>query len=104
MPCPPHVQVPLCIDSSNFDVVVAGLKCAQGKSIVNSLSLKEGERDFLEKAKLVKRFGAALVIMAFDEEGQVRRCKAGGCWCEISYWVGGVGLKQHLDINSLVKG
>ena len=65
--------MPLCIDSSNFDVVVAGLKCAQGKCIVNSLSLKEGEEDFLCKATIVKRFGAALVVMAFDEEGQV-------CW------------------------
>ena len=64
--------MPLCIDSSNFDVIVAGLKCAQGKSIVNSVSLKEGEEDFLEKAAIVKRFGAAVVVMAFDESGQVR--------------------------------
>lgn len=63
--------MPLCIDSSNFEVIVAGLKCAQGKCIVNSLSLKEGERDFLQKATIVKRFGAALVVMAFDEDGQV---------------------------------
>ena len=72
--CCDFVQVPLCIDSSNFDVVVAGLKCAQGKCIVNSLSLKEGEKDFLQKATIVKRFGAALVVMAFDEEGQVCVC------------------------------
>jgi 5-methyltetrahydrofolate--homocysteine methyltransferase len=64
-------QVPLCIDSSNFEVIVSGLKCAQGKCIVNSVSLKEGEEDYLRKAKIVKRFGAALVVMAFDEIGQV---------------------------------
>ena len=50
---------------------MAGLKCTQGKSIVNSISLKEGEQDFLDKARLIKRFGAAVVIMAFDEIGQV---------------------------------
>lgn len=54
-------------------MIVAGLKCTQGKCIVNSISLKEGEEDFLEKAKIVKRFGAAVVIMAFDEVGQVSR-------------------------------
>ena len=65
-------QVPLCIDSSNFAVVEAGLKCAQGKCIVNSISLKEGEADFLAKARVVNRYGAAVVVMAFDETGQVR--------------------------------
>ena len=62
----------MCIDSSNFEVIVAGLKCTQGKCIVNSISLKEGEEDFIEKARTIRRFGAAVVIMAFDEEGQVR--------------------------------
>ena len=66
------VQVPLCIDSSDFLVVEAGLKASQGKGIVNSLSLKEGEKDFIKKAAIVKRHGAALVVMAFDEQGQVR--------------------------------
>ena len=65
-------QVPLCIDSSKFAIIEAGLKCAQGKCIVNSISLKEGEEDFLEKAKIIKRFGAAVIIMAFDEIGQVQ--------------------------------
>ena len=64
-------QVPLCVDSSNFDVIVAGLKCTQGKCIVNSISLKEGEKDFLEKAHVIRRYGAAVVVMAFDEKGQV---------------------------------
>ena len=65
------LQVPLCIDSSNFDVILAGLKCSQGKCIVNSISLKEGEADFLEKAHMIHRHGAAVVVMAFDERGQV---------------------------------
>ena len=58
------------IDSSKWDVIEAGLKCIQGKGVVNSISLKEGEEDFLEKARQVKRYGAAVVVMAFDEEGQ----------------------------------
>ena len=61
----------MCIDSSKFEVIEAGLKCSQGKSIVNSISLKNGEADFIEKAMLIKKYGAAVVIMAFDEEGQV---------------------------------
>ncbi|MBO4564790.1 MAG: methionine synthase [Bacteroidaceae bacterium] len=67
---PDIARIPLMIDSSDWDVITAGLKCIQGKSIVNSLSLKEGETTFLSKAREVKRLGAALVVMAFDEEGQ----------------------------------
>lgn len=67
---PDIARVPFMIDSSNWDIIEAGLKCLQGKGIVNSLSLKEGEQDFLEKANLVKKYGAALVVMAFDEKGQ----------------------------------
>ena len=63
-------RVPLMIDSSKWDVIEAGLKCVQGKPIVNSISLKEGEARFLEQARLVKRYGAAVVVMAFDEQGQ----------------------------------
>lgn len=63
-------KVPLCIDSSNFDVVEAGLKCTQGKCIVNSISLKSGEEDFIRLANLIRRYGAAVVVMAFDENGQ----------------------------------
>ena len=67
----PSVQtVPVMIDSSNFAVIEAGLKCVQGKPIVNSISLKEGEEKFLEQARKVRRYGAAVVVMAFDEEGQ----------------------------------
>jgi 5-methyltetrahydrofolate--homocysteine methyltransferase len=63
-------KVPIMIDSSKWSVIEAGLKCVQGKPIVNSISLKEGEEKFLEQARLVKRYGAAAVVMAFDETGQ----------------------------------
>ena len=63
-------RVPIMIDSSKWEVIEAGLKCVQGKAIVNSISLKEGEEQFLSQAKQIKRFGAATVVMAFDETGQ----------------------------------
>jgi 5-methyltetrahydrofolate--homocysteine methyltransferase len=67
---PEIARVPIMIDSSKWTVLEAGLKCVQGKGVVNSISLKEGEADFLHKAKIVRRFGAAVVVMAFDEQGQ----------------------------------
>jgi 5-methyltetrahydrofolate--homocysteine methyltransferase len=67
---PDIARVPIMIDSSKWSVIEAGLKCVQGKSIVNSLSLKEGEEVFKERARLVRRYGAAVVVMAFDERGQ----------------------------------
>ena len=67
---PNIAKVPVMIDSSDWEVIRAGLKCVQGKSIVNSISLKEGEEKFLEHARDVKRYGAAVVVMCFDEEGQ----------------------------------
>ena len=63
-------KLPIMIDSSRFEVIEAGLKCVQGKCVVNSISLKEGEEPFLKQARLVKRYGAAMVVMAFDEKGQ----------------------------------
>ena len=63
-------RVPLMIDSSKWSVIEAGLKCVQGKAIVNSISMKEGEAEFIKYAKLVRRYGAAAVVMAFDEQGQ----------------------------------
>jgi 5-methyltetrahydrofolate--homocysteine methyltransferase len=63
-------KVPVMIDSSKFEIIEAGLKCVQGKPIVNSISLKEGEEKFLQQASLIRRYGAAVVVMAFDEEGQ----------------------------------
>jgi len=63
-------KVPVMVDSSKWEVIEAGLKCLQGKGIVNSISLKEGEAKFLEQARLIRRYGAAMVVMAFDERGQ----------------------------------
>ena len=67
---PDICKVPVMIDSSKWSVIEAGLKCVQGKSIVNSISLKDGEDEFLRRARLVRRYGAAVVVMAFDEQGQ----------------------------------
>ena len=67
---PDIARVPIMIDSSKWEVIEAGLKCVQGKGIVNSISLKEGEQAFLERAKLIRRYGTAVVVMAFDEAGQ----------------------------------
>jgi len=67
---PEVARIPIMIDSSKWSVILAGLKCVQGKGVVNSISLKEGEEDFLEKARTIKRFGAGVVVMAFDEVGQ----------------------------------
>ncbi len=67
---PEIARVPIMIDSSKWEVIEAGLKCVQGKGVVNSISLKEGEADFLEKARKVRRYGAGVVVMAFDETGQ----------------------------------
>ena len=67
---PDIYRVPVMIDSSEWEVISAGLKCLQGKAIVNSISLKEGEETFLAHAREIKRLGAAVVVMAFDEKGQ----------------------------------
>ncbi len=67
---PEVARVPIVVDSSKWSVIEAGLKCVQGKGVVNSISLKEGEEDFLAKARLVQRYGAGVVVMAFDEVGQ----------------------------------
>jgi 5-methyltetrahydrofolate--homocysteine methyltransferase len=67
---PDIARVPVMIDSSKWTVIEAGLKCLQGKGIVNSISLKEGEEKFIEQAKLIRRYGASVIVMAFDEQGQ----------------------------------
>ena len=67
---PAIAKIPIMVDSSKWSVIEAGLKCVQGKSVVNSISLKGGEEEFLRQARLVRRYGAAVVVMAFDEEGQ----------------------------------
>ena len=78
-------RVPMMIDSSDWEVITAGLKCVQGKSIVNSISLKEGEDKFLEKAREIKRLGAATVVMAFDEQGQATTFERKIEICERAY-------------------
>lgn len=82
---PAVAKVPLCIDSSDFAVIEAGLKCFQGKCIVNSISLKEGEEDFIQKAKLIKRYGAAVIVMAFDQIGQATDVKRKVEVCQRSF-------------------
>ena len=67
---PDIARVPVMVDSSKFSVIEAGLKCIQGKPVVNSISLKEGEEKFLHEARIARRYGAAVVVMAFDETGQ----------------------------------
>ena len=71
---PEIARVPIMIDSSKWSVIEAGLKCVQGKAIVNSISMKEGEEEFLKQARLIRQYGAAVVVMAFDEEGQATEC------------------------------
>ncbi len=78
-------KVPFMIDSSKWDVIEAGLRCAQGKCIVNSISLKEGEEKFLHQARLVRRYGAAVVVMAFDERGQADSLQRKTEICKRSY-------------------
>ena len=82
---PDIAKIPLMIDSSKWEVIEAGLKCAQGKSIVNSISLKEGEAQFLEHARKVRRYGAAAVVMAFDEQGQADTTQRKFAICERAY-------------------
>jgi 5-methyltetrahydrofolate--homocysteine methyltransferase len=82
---PEIARVPVMIDSSKWSVLEAGLKCTQGKSVVNSISLKEGEADFLHKAKIVQRFGAGVVVMAFDEVGQADTIERKVSICQRAY-------------------
>ena len=67
---PDIAKIPIMIDSSKFEIIEAGLKCVQGKCIVNSISMKEGEEKFIEQAFICKSYGASVIVMAFDEEGQ----------------------------------
>ncbi len=78
-------RVPIMIDSSKWEVIEAGLKCVQGKCIVNSISMKEGEADFLEKARKIRKYGAAVVVMAFDEKGQADSFERKTQICERAY-------------------
>ena len=80
-------RLPIMIDSSKWSVIEAGLKCVQGKAIVNSISLKEGEEAFIEHAQLVRAYGAAVIVMAFDEQGQADTVERKVEICKRSYKV-----------------
>src|SRR6185312_15280429 len=82
---PDIAKIPVMIDSSKFNIIEAGLKCVQGKCIVNSISLKEGEEKFLREAFICKSFGAAVVVMAFDETGQADTLKRRVDICQRAY-------------------
>ncbi|HQY47596.1 MAG TPA: methionine synthase, partial [Usitatibacteraceae bacterium] len=82
---PDIARVPIMIDSSKWSVIEAGLKCVQGKAIVNSISLKEGEAEFLRHARLARRYGAAVIVMAFDEKGQADTLERKTSICERCY-------------------
>ncbi len=90
---PDIARVPFMIDSSKWTVIEAGLRCLQGKGIVNSISMKEGEAEFLEHARKVQQYGAAAVVMAFDEEGQAGTCERKVAICARAYEL----LTQELD-------
>ncbi len=90
---PDIARLPIMIDSSKWEVIEAGLQCVQGKCIVNSISLKEGEEEFLRQARLVRRYGAAVVVMAFDEEGQADTIDRKVNICERAYRI----LTEQLD-------
>ncbi len=80
-------RVPVMVDSSKWEIIEAGLKCMQGKGIVNSISLKDGEGKFIERAKIIKRFGAATVVMAFDEDGQADNYEKKIAICKRAYTI-----------------
>ncbi len=82
---PEAARLPIVIDSSRWSVIEAGLKCLQGKGVVNSISLKEGEEPFLEHARTIRRYGAAVVVMAFDEQGQAETVERKVEICERAY-------------------
>jgi 5-methyltetrahydrofolate--homocysteine methyltransferase len=82
---PEIARVPVVVDSSKWSVILAGLKCVPGKPVVNSISLKEGEDDFLRKAALVRRYGAGVVVMAFDEQGQADTIERKVSICQRAY-------------------
>src|SRR5204862_2725653 len=82
---PEIARIPFVIDSSKWSVILAGLKCVQGKPVVNSISLKEGEEEFLRKAATVRRYGAGVVVMAFDETGQADTIERKGAICQRAY-------------------
>ena len=96
---PDIARVPIMIDSSKWSVIEAGLKCVQGKSIVNSISMKEGEAEFLRQAKLCRRYGAAVIVMAFDEKGQADTLERKIEICERAYRLLAGDPKLHQELH-----
>src|SRR5690606_39461124 len=92
---PENRRIPIMINSSKRNIILAGLKCVQGKGIVNSISLKNGEEEFIHQAKTIKRFGAAVVVMAFDEKGQADTYERRIEICKRSYDI----LTQQVKFN-----
>src|SRR5690606_31516221 len=82
---PDIARLPIMVDSSRFSIIEAGLRCIQGKGVANSISLKEGEEEFLRQARIVRRYGAAVVVMAFDEEGQATTVERRVAICRRAY-------------------
>ncbi len=97
---PEIARVPIVVDSSKWSVLEAGLKCVQGRGVVNSISLKEGEADFLDKARKVQRYGAGVIVMAFDEQGQADTTERRVAICQRAYKL----LTETLDFdpNSII--
>src|SRR2546423_10347207 len=93
---PEIARVPMMIDSSKWSVIEAGLKCVQGKAIVNSISLKEGEAAFIHQAELARRYGAAVIVMAFDETGQADTFERKVGICKRTYDI----LVQHVGFEA----
>lgn len=93
---PDIIKVPLMIDSSKFSVIESGLKCIQGRGIVNSISLKEGEEEFLKQAKIIQKYGASVVVMAFDESGQATEIDTKVNICKRAYDL----LTQKVNFNA----
>ena len=92
---PDIARVPVMIDSSKWGIIEAGLKCIQGKGVVNSISLKEGEEEFIRQATIIKRYGAAVIVMAFDEKGQADNYERRIEICERSYQI----LTENVGFN-----
>src|SRR6476661_6589971 len=84
---PDIARIPIMIDSSKFEIIEAGLKCVQGKCIVNSISMKEGEQKFIEQAFICQSFGASIIVMAFDEKGQADTMQRKVEICERAYTI-----------------
>jgi len=97
---PDIARVPVMIDSSKWEIIEAGLKCVQGKGVVNSISLKEGEEAFIEKAKTIRRYGAAVIVMAFDENGQADTYERRVEICKRSYDI--LVEKVHFNPHDII--